>query len=145
MTDLPTTETIPNTANDPRSSPDPAVTLRAVTIGAVLAVGATVAGSYARFILHSTRLDQNHLSMAAVFPLVLIALFLARPLKLSRGELVVIFCMPLIGATMPTYFIGKLLAYITAPHYMASAENQWAAYFGTLLCEDFGKHGCRGY
>ena len=90
---------------------------------------ATVAGSYARFILHTTRLDQNHLSVAAVFPLALIALFLARPLKLSRGEMIVIFSMSLIGATMPTYFIGKLIANFAVPYYLSSPENQWRDYF----------------
>ena len=86
------------------------ITFWSLSLGATLTVMATVAGTYARFILHTTRLDQNHLSLAAVFPLVLIALFLARPLRLSRGELIVIFTMALIGATMPTYFIGKLIA-----------------------------------
>jgi hypothetical protein len=100
-----------------------------LTIGSILTVLATIAGSYARFILHTTRLDQNHLSVAAVFPLVLITLLLARPLKLSRGELIVIFSMSLIGATMPTYFIGKLIANFAVPYYLSSPENQWRDYF----------------
>ncbi len=104
-------------------------------LGAILAVMATVAGTYARFILHTTRLDQNHLSLAAVFPLVLISLFLARPLKLNRGQLIVIFTMALIGATMPTYFIGKLVANIAVPHYLATPENQWREYFEPGLSE----------
>jgi hypothetical protein len=98
-------------------------------IGSALTVMATVAGSYARFILHTTRLDQNHLSVAAVFPLVLIVLFLARPLKLSRGEMIVIFSMSLIGATMPTYFIGKLIANFAVPYYLLTPENQWREFF----------------
>ena len=105
------------------------VTFWSLTLGVVLTVVATTAGSYARFVLHTTRLDQNHLSVAAVFPLVLIALCLAGPLKLSRGELIVIFSMGLIGATMPTYFIGKLIANFTAPYYLATPENQWTSYF----------------
>jgi hypothetical protein len=106
-----------------------------LTIGCALTVMATVSGSYARFILHTTRLDQNHLSVAAVFPLVLITLLLARPLKLSRGELVVIFTMSLIGATMPTYFIGKLIANFAVPYYLATPENQWRDYFEPELPE----------
>ena len=117
MSDLRKEEAPRNTPDDSRQAPEPAVTLRALTTGTVLTIAATLAGSYARFILHTTRLDQNHLSMAAVFPLVRI----------------VIFCMPLIGATMPTYFIGKLIANITAPHYLASPENQWTSYFGNHL------------
>lgn len=105
------------------------ITFWSLSIGTVLTVMATVAGSYARFILHTTRLDQNHLSVAAVFPLVIITLLLARPLRLSRGELIVIFSMSLIGATMPTYFVGKLIANIAVPYYLSSPENQWRDYF----------------
>ena len=111
------------------------VSFWSLSLGTALAVMATVAGSYARFILHTTRLDQNHLSVAAVFPLVLIALFLSRPLRLSRGELIVIFSMALVGATMPTYFIGKLIANFTVPYYLATPENQWATYFEPYLPE----------
>lgn len=111
----------------------PSITFRALAIGAFLTVVATNAGSYARFILHATRLDQNHLSMAAVVPLMVIVLFLNRLLKLGRGELVVVFIMPLIGATMPTYFIGKMVANFTVPYYLASPENQWENHYGGLL------------
>jgi len=109
------------------------ISFGSLTLGASLTVLATVAGSYARFILHTTRLDQNHLSVAAVFPLTLIALLLARPLRLSRGELIVIFSMGLVGATMPTYFIGKLIANIAVPNYLATPENQWARYYSADL------------
>jgi hypothetical protein len=67
--------------------------------------------------------------MAAIFPLVLIALFLARPMKLSRGELIVIFCGPLIGSTMPTYFLAKIIGNFAVPYYLATPENQWTTYF----------------
>ena len=121
---------LPNPVDTSDSAPTPApITFWSITIGAVLTVMATVAGSYARFILHTTRLDQNHLSVAAVFPLVLITLLLARPLRLSRGELVVIFSMSLIGATMPTYFIGKMIANFAVPYYLSSPENQWRDFF----------------
>ena len=113
----------------------PAVTFRALVLGTFLTVMATNAGSYARFILHTTRLDQNHLSVAAVFPIVVIALVLLRPLKLSRGELIVMFTMALIGATMPTYFVGKLIANFTVPYYLATPENQWATYYEPYLSE----------
>ena len=76
---------------------------------------------------------RNHLSMAAVFPLVLIVLFFARPFKLTRGELIVIFCGPLIGSTMPTYFLAKIVGNFAVPHYLASPENQWAAHFDPHL------------
>ena len=109
------------------------ISVWSLSIGIVLTVLATNAGSYARFILHATRLDQNHLSMAAVVPLMVLVLFANRFLKLSRGELIVIFVMPLIGATMPTYFIGKMVANFTVPHYLSSPENQWTVYYETFL------------
>ena len=117
----------------PEHQPRSPVTFLSLGIGAVLTVVATNAGSYARFILHATRLDQNHLSMAAVVPLMVIVLFLNRALKLSRGELMVVFVMPLIGATMPTYFVGKMIANFTVPYYLGTPENQWEAHYGGLL------------
>jgi hypothetical protein len=120
---------------DPHSEalPQSPITVKSLLIGTALTVMATNAGSYSRFILHSTRFDQNHLSMAAVVPLMVIVLFLNQALKLSRGELMVIFIMPLIGATMPTYFMGKMIVNITVPHYLATPENQWETYYGGLL------------
>lgn len=120
-------------ASDPAPAERSPVTFLSLTLGTSLCCLATVAGSYARFVLHTTRLDQNHLSMAAVVPLVLIAAFFARPFRISRGEMLVIFSMTLIGATMPTYFIGKLIANITVPYYLATPENQWASYFSSDL------------
>jgi hypothetical protein len=122
-----------NLLTQPETSQGTAVTGRALIIGMFLTMMATVAGSYARFILHTTRLDQNHLSVAAVFPIVLIGIFLCRTLKLRRGEIVVMFTMALIGATMPTYFIGKLIANFAVPYYLATPENQWAAFFEPYL------------
>jgi hypothetical protein len=109
------------------------ITVKSLLIGTILTVVATNAGSYGRFILHSTRLDQNHLSMAAVVPLMVVVLFLNRALRLGRPELLVIFIMPLIGATMPTYFMGKMIVNITVPHYLASPENQWMTHLAGNL------------
>ena len=95
------------------------VSVWSLSIGLVLTVMATNAGCCARFILHATRLDLNHLSMAAVVPLVVLVLFVNQFLKLSRGELIVVFVMPLTGATMPSYFIGKMFANFTVPYYLA--------------------------
>ena len=120
------------TATQSDTTPSP-ITVKSMLIGTLLTVVATNAGSYGRFVLHSTRFDQNHLSVAAVVPMMVIVLFLNHLLKLSRGELMVIFIMPLIGATMPTYFMGKMITNITVPYYLSSPENQWETYYGGFL------------
>lgn len=120
-------------ANQPDPvTPQPLVTFRALAIGTTIAILATIGGAWGRFIVETTRLDQNHMSMAAVFPLLLITLFFAGPFRFSRGELATIFCMPLVTTTMPTYFVGRLIANITVPYYMASPENQWGTYYEPL-------------
>lgn len=119
--------------HQPEAEPLPRlITFRALAIGTTIAILATIGGSWGRLIVETTRLDQNHLSMAAVFPLLLITLFIAGPLRFSRGELATIFCMPLVTTTMPTYFVGRLIANITVPYYLASPENQWATYYEPL-------------
>ncbi len=106
----------------------PALTLRSLAIGTGIVVAAVLGALYSRQVLHSTRLAQNHLSLAVVFPFTLIVVFLARPLRMSRGELLVIFCMGLVASTLPTYFLSKLIAIFTVPHYLAEPANQWAEY-----------------
>lgn len=123
----------PTEALQPDAATRSPISAKSLLIGTVLTVMATNAGSYGRFVLHSTRFDQNHLSMAAVVPMMVIVLFLNHLLKLSRGELMVIFVMPLIGATMPTYFMGKMIVNITVPYYLASPENQWETYYGGMM------------
>jgi hypothetical protein len=105
-----------------------ALTWKSIGLGILLVLIATIGGFYARHVLHTSRLAQNHLSLAVVFPFILTVLFLRRPLRLSRGELLVIFCMGLIASTLPTYFLSKLLANLVVPYYMADPTNGWAEY-----------------
>lgn len=107
---------------------DLAVTWKAVSLGLALVLVAALGGFYARHILHTTRLAQNHLSLAAVFPFFIVAVFLRRPLKLNRGELLVMFSMGLIASTLPTYFLSRLISSLAVPHYLADPTNGWAEY-----------------
>ncbi|MCZ6635556.1 MAG: hypothetical protein O7G87_19315 [bacterium] len=110
-----------------------ALTWKSLTLGVLLVLLAALGGFYARHILHTTRLAQNHLSLAVVFPFVVTVLFLRRPLKLNRGELLVIFSMGLIASTLPTYFLSRLVASFCVPYYLADPTNGWAEYTHSFL------------
>lgn len=102
-------------------------------LGSILTVAVIVGGCYNRLLISSTRMDWNHLSIGAVAPLFLIAVFVARRVKITRGEMLVIFTMTLIAGTIPTYFIARGMAWMALPYYGASPENQWAEYYGDHL------------
>ena len=118
--------TTSKTTPAPGRSPVNALTL---TVGALLCVFATASGTYSRYIWKSGATDKVHLSYTVVAPFLVLAILFARSLKLSRSQLLVIFSMGMIGATMPTYFIGRAMAQMAVPHYAASPENQWSTYF----------------
>ena len=55
---------------------DRALTWKSLGLGLVLVLLAAIGGFYARHVLHTSRLAQNHLSLAVVFPFVMTVLFL---------------------------------------------------------------------
>ncbi len=70
-----------------------------------------------------------------LFPNILIRFFSPKA-ALSQSELLIIFAMGLIAAMIPDWgMIRYLISVITAPHYFASAENQWEAHFFAYLPE----------
>jgi hypothetical protein len=113
--------------------PERAVSWKSVSLGLALVLAATLGGFYARHILHTTRIAQNHLSLAVLFPFSILAVLLRRPLRLNRGELLVIFSMGLIASTLPTYFLSRLVASFTVPHYLADPTNGWTEVMGEYL------------
>ncbi|MDP6040161.1 MAG: hypothetical protein QGG64_16545, partial [Candidatus Latescibacteria bacterium] len=52
-----------------------ALTWKSVALGLILVLVAALGGFYARHILHTTRLAQNHLSLAVVFPFAVTVVF----------------------------------------------------------------------
>jgi hypothetical protein len=112
-----------------------ALTWKSVGIGLALVLAASLGGFYARHVLHTTRLAQNHLSLAVVFPFFVTVLALRQPLRLNRGELLVIFSMGLISSTLPTYFLSRLVASFAVPYYLADPTNGWAEYTHEYLPE----------
>lgn len=105
-----------------------ALTYKSIILGLTLVLVAALGGFYARHILHTTRLAQNHLSLAVVFPFAITVVFLRHYLKLNRGELLVIFSMGLIASTLPTYFLSRLIASFCVPYYLADPTNRWGEF-----------------
>ncbi|MBT3603811.1 MAG: hypothetical protein HN521_12145 [Candidatus Latescibacteria bacterium] len=112
------------------------ITIRAVMLGTFISILVNLLPTYSAYIVHSSRMVFGHLPMATMVVFTLVALplnLLLRVVKpawvLHRGEMVVIFCMGWISASIPAAnFMGLLIGAIAAPHYYATAENRWGEY-----------------
>ncbi|MFP4056446.1 MAG: DUF6785 family protein [Candidatus Brocadiia bacterium] len=112
------------------------MTIRSVLVGLVLALGLNLAAPYVGLVVHSQFLATSYFPVGlgvTFFVAVLGANGLVRAARprwaLRYGELAVVFVMAAVASTMPTHGIsGKLLSFISAPHYLASPENRWGAH-----------------
>jgi len=131
---------VPSTPH-PHHASDRGLTLRAFLIGTVLVVAINIGAPYSLYQLHSSQWAISYLPLSVVFFFfVLVVANLAvravsRRLALSRAELVVIFAMALVGASIPTWGTASyLVSLIAAPFsHLATPENQWAAYLHDYL------------
>lgn len=117
------------------------IKLRTVLIGLVFSVLVSLWGQYA-----SAQTSYNYLTFPQM-PLCLILPFLLLVIApnllirkavpswaLETSELIVIFCMGLIAATVPDWgMVRYLISLIVAPDYYASPENQWREMFFEFL------------
>ena len=85
---------------------------------------------------------QDHLPWGAVVPFLIIAVVLNKLLEKVRpqwvlrpSELLVIFSMGLVASALPSYFMGHLIANVSAPFYFANTENRWADDIHPYLAE----------
>ena len=104
---------------------------RALTIGLFVAVLVNVWPTYSSLVVHSSRADYAHLSVAFLIPFVFllgINLILDRfGHGLSPSEMLCICCIGMVSATMQgEWLAGYFLGVVTAPHYFATPENRWA-------------------
>ena len=111
------------------------MTLRAILLGTLMAILVNIGSIYSRYVMASTRTDYGHLSIAVLIPFVLLLGLniliraLRRKSALSKSELIVVFVMGMIAATIQgEWLAGYLLGTISAPYYFASPENQWGEY-----------------
>lgn len=107
------------------------MTLRAFLLGLVVSVWANLWPAYTSLIVHSSRADHAHLSLALLIPFVFLLglnhLLSNRRAHLSSSELLTICAMGMIAACMQGEWLsGWFLGIVTAPTYFATAENRWA-------------------
>ena len=113
-----------------------ALTPRSLLVGLALAVGLNLAAPFVGLVLRSQYLATSYFPVGlgvGFFVVVLGANGALRRIRrswaLRERELAVVFVMAAVASTMPTHGIsGKLLSFISAPHYLASPENRWAEY-----------------
>lgn len=125
------------TENGPGAEPTQALTARALAIGVATVVFINVAAPYSENILGSSLLGCDYLPLGVMLPFLLVVALLNVAVKafgprlaLSRGELVLIFIMGLVGTTIPTFGLTEyLISIISSPFYFASTENNWAEFF----------------
>lgn len=105
------------------------MSIRALFIGLLLAIFANFWPTYSSLVLHSSRADYAHLSLAMFIPFIALILINGRlkSKSLSPSELITICCMGMIGALMQGEWLAfYFLGVITAPGYFATPENHWS-------------------
>ena len=124
-------------ATTPAAALASAITWRAILLGVVAVAASNALAIYSPYIVRSSRFVFSHLPAACLVILVFIVLpvnlllgLIRRSWALTRGELLVVFSMDWVGATMPAQnFIGLLIGTLATPYYYASPENKWSDYF----------------
>ncbi len=106
------------------------ITKRSLFIGLGLAVFMPLWPTYTSFVVHSTRADHSHLSMAMLVPfvalLVINAFLERRGLGFSPTELLTICSIGLVASTMQGEWLTVwFLQMLTMPAYYASPENRF--------------------
>ena len=106
------------------------ITKRSLIVGLVMAVIMPLWPTYTSFVVHSTRADHSHLSMAMLIPfvaLLVINVFLEkRGLGFSPTELITICCIGLVASVMQGEWLTVwFLQMLTMPAYYASPENRF--------------------
>jgi len=112
------------------------LTGRALGLGLLLVVLVNLAAPYSLYVVRSSLLASDYMPIGALFPFFLVVVLLNPLLKtispgwgLHPGELVIVFMMGLVGASLATYGLtGYLVAVIASPYFFATPENQWSQY-----------------
>lgn len=119
----------------------PEVTIRAIALGALLALGISIACPYSVLVLHNAGLTSDYIAAGAMMIfLVLVGLvnpvikLVQRGQGLSSTELIVIFLMMVVASAVPTWgLVTNLFHILTRPFYYATPENRWAELIQPLI------------
>lgn len=117
------------------------LTLRAVTLGAVLSILLTLWTIHSAYVTHASFITIAHLPIAALCPLVIVVFILNPVLKtvfpgrsFTRQEIIVVFFLVFTASAIPGWaFSTYALSVISGPFYFASTENRWASIFFEYL------------
>ena len=112
------------------------LTPRALSLGVVLVVFVNLAAPYSLYVVRSSLLASDYMPVGVLFPFFLVVAVgnlllktLSPQRALHSGELIVIFMMALVGASLATYGLaGYLVSVLATPFFFATPENQWAQY-----------------
>ncbi|MCZ6633693.1 MAG: hypothetical protein O7G87_09825, partial [bacterium] len=107
------------------------MTRRSVITGLGLSILINLWPAYSSLIVHSSRGDYAHLSVAFLIPFMgflVLNLFLERRGRgFTSSELLTLCCIGMVAACMQGEWLsGYFLGIVTAPHYFADSQNQWA-------------------
>ena len=106
------------------------ITKRALLVGIGMAVLMPLWPTYTSLVLHSTRADHSHLSMAMLIPFVALlginSFLERRGIGFSPTELLTVCCIGFVASTMQGEWLTIwFLQMLTMPAYYASAENRF--------------------
>lgn len=113
------------------------VTLRSIIIGLALVAGICRVEAYSDYYVNNVWLAAHHFPIVAVFLMTMLVLLVNVFLKrtgiaspLSPGELVTIWCMMIVTASLPTLGLASyLLPTLVGLTYFATPENGWIELF----------------
>lgn len=111
------------------------VTYRAIITGIICSAFLAVATPVSDLLIQGTWIAACHLPIGVMFLFVLLVIGINVPLKklgisFSNSELIVIYCMMLIPAGIPSLGLSAYLVPIMAsPPYYATVENEWETLF----------------
>ncbi len=114
----------------PSSSP---FTAKGFLVGAISSLLVSMCAPYVVFMLQASSMGINSSSPGAIFFFFVLVFvvntllgLIKRRFALGRGDLVLVYAMLMMAVTVPTYnFVNYLLAMVTGPYYLASAENEF--------------------
>ncbi|MBT5871854.1 MAG: hypothetical protein HOH43_00435 [Candidatus Latescibacteria bacterium] len=117
------------------------IKLRTVLIGLVFSVFVSLWGQYASAQTSYNYITFPQMPLCLILPYILLVIApnlivrkIVQSWALETSELIVIFCMGLISATVPDWgMVRYLISLIVAPDYYASPENQWQELFFEFL------------
>lgn len=106
----------------------------AIALGLAVAVGTNLVEPLLHFRYLTSAIARTQFPMALLF-FILVVSFLINPIvglispkaRIRRDEVAAALGIGFVGASVPA-LVGGLVATITAPHYFASAENQWPTF-----------------